>query len=112
MAQKQATRSRPKEQVHFARDPNYFKVYATNVVSRLTDSDLRIELLNEKFQEGRHTTYLADAGVILTPQAAKLLSLQLAALLKEAEKKTGEIVVDEKRSAIQKKLDVLVAGVG
>jgi hypothetical protein len=111
LAQKKGRRERKKEVVHFARDPNYFKAYSTNVVSRLTDTDVRIEFMNEKLQNGSHTTYVTDAGLILTHQAAKILSLQLGALLSEYEKKAGEIPVDKKRLAVQKKLDVLVAGI-
>ena len=112
MAKKEVRRKRTRPQTHFSRDPNYFKIYCTNVVSRLTDADLRVELMNEKLQSGTHTTYVADAGLILTPEAAKILSLQLAELLAVYEKKTGPIPIDKGRLAVQKKLDVVVSGIG
>jgi len=92
------------------RASDYQKFYATNVVSRLTDSDVRIDFLNEKIPEKNHFIFVADSGAILTFEAASILRDQLATLLGEREKKEGKIEVKSARRRVRRAKEVLVSG--
>lgn len=85
------------KEVSIARTPIFSKTYATNVFVTKTDSDFRIELLNEKFETEDRVQFHSDGLVILTNQAAKKLLLTLSKKIEEYENKSGEIEIDEDR---------------
>lgn len=87
---------RPLEVVE--RAPNYTKYYVTNVRVLPTDVDIRLEIFNERIPHEKHFDLIADAGVILTPEAASVLRDRLAEALKQFEEKHGAVVISPTRS--------------
>lgn len=92
------------------RAPEYRKYYATNVASRLTDIDVRVDFLNEKIPYDGGLYFVADSGVILTLEAAVILRDQLGALIEQHEAKRGKVNVDPKRSKVEVEEHVTVSG--
>lgn len=75
----------------------FTKQYATNSHVTITDSDIRIELFNEKFQTEQGWLVQSEAMVILSKEAAKKLAIELADRINEYEKDHGEIAVSADR---------------
>lgn len=87
-----------KQNVNLARTPIFGKTYATNVLTSLTDSDFRIELLNEKFKKDDDSwVYHSDHLAILTMEAAKKLYLDLEKKINDYEEENGEIDINNER---------------
>lgn len=89
-----------KETVSINRTPIFGRTYATNLIVSMTDSDFRIELLNEKFKTKDGWVYHSDHMVILTAQAAKKLLQDLEKQISTYEKEHGEIEVSEERGLV------------
>jgi len=87
--------------VRISRTPLFGRTYATNTFVSLTDSDIRIELLNEKFKNNDSWLYHSDHMVILTREAAKKLMLDLQKQISQYEEKNGEIEVSEDRTSME-----------
>ncbi|WNY27510.1 DUF3467 domain-containing protein [Methanolapillus ohkumae] len=85
------------EKYSIIRTPLFHKTYATNVSVNRTDVDFRVELFNEKFQTEDECVYHSDGLMILTAEAAKILSDCLSEKIKEFEKENGEIIVSRKK---------------
>lgn len=79
------------------RTPLFTKIYTTNIKVFQTDVDIRIELLNEKRETKEETVFYSDGLVILTPEAAKKLSLELNEMIQKYETENGEIKIRECR---------------
>lgn len=79
------------------RTPLFTKIYATNVKVFPTDVDIRVELLNEKRETEDETIFYSDGLVMLTPEAAKKLSLELNITIENYENEKGEIKIKECR---------------
>ena len=76
-------------------------IYATNVIISQTEFDFRIELFNEKFQVEDGWAYHSDGLIILTPEAAKKLLIDLQKNISSFEKEKGEIKTSEERMKLQ-----------
>ena len=79
----------------------FTKIYATNVILSQTDFDLRIELFNEKFQVEDGWAYHSDGLMILTPEVAKKLLIDLQKTIGFFEKEKGEIKIRDERMKLQ-----------
>jgi hypothetical protein len=79
------------------RTPLFTKTYATNVKVFQTDVDIRIELFNEKRETEDEIIFYSDGLVLLTPEAAKKLSLELNIMIESYENEKGEIKIRECR---------------
>lgn len=75
------------------RSHNFPKLYGTNLIGGGTEYDFRFELFNEKIKIGanNHWSYVSDALIILTPQAAKKLHSLLNKYVEHYEKDHGTI---------------------
>ncbi len=82
----------PKKEI--MRNPNYSKIYVTNVEGGLTSHDFRFELLNEKIEQNKKWIYVSDGLLILTPIGAKRLMKKLEASINVYEKEHGTIPED------------------
>lgn len=91
-------RATSKSQNFIERDANYLKYYVTNVMVHPTDIDIRFEVFNERQAHGKHWDLVADAGLILTPEAALLLRDQLGSALKKYEESHGQVKLSRLRS--------------
>ncbi len=93
ITQKKGSKSAPKS---ITRGHSFQKIYSTNLIGGGTEYDFRFELFNEKirFSPEDKWSYISDAMVILTPQAAKKLKGLLEDYLKKYEKEKGEISVN------------------
>jgi hypothetical protein len=60
--------------------------------------DIRIELLNEKRETEDKIIFYSDGLAILTPEAAKKLSLELKEVIEKYEIENGEIRIREYRN--------------
>ena len=91
-----------KIQASVLRTHNFQKLYVTNLVGGGTQYDFRFELFNEKIKidAKKGWSYISDALIILTPQAAKKLCSLLDKYVKEFEKDHGTL---EDPDPIQKK---------
>lgn len=58
-----------KKEIQVVRTPLFGRTYATNTLVAITDCDIRIELMNEKFRDEDSWVYHSDHMVILTMQA-------------------------------------------
>ena len=85
------------EKYSIVRPPTFKKQYATNAFVTMTDSDLRIELFNEKFKTENGWVYQSEEMLILTKEAAKKLSRLLEEKIRQYEKDNGEIKVSDER---------------
>jgi hypothetical protein len=85
--------SQKKKQTSVLRAHNFQKLYGTNLVGGGTQYDFRFELFNEKIKidANKSWSYISDALIILTPQAAKKLFTILDKYVKEFEKDHGTI---------------------
>ncbi len=85
--------SQKKIQTSVLRAHNFQKLYGTNLVGGGTQYDFRFELFNEKIKidANKGWSYISDALIILTPQAAKKLFTILDKYVKEFEKDHGTI---------------------
>lgn len=94
-----------KIQTSVLRSHNFQKLYGTNLVGGGTQYDFRFELFNEKIKidANKGWSYISDALIILTPQAAKKLFTILDKYVKEFEKDHGTI---EDPGLIQKNEDI------
>lgn len=84
------------------RSPLFNKTYSTNVLVSVTDTDVRMEFMNEKFKDGDDAQwiYYSDHLTILSMQAAKKLYVDLGKKLSKYETENGEIQVSEERAAL------------
>ncbi len=73
------------------RAPLFFKQYVTNVIGGVTDHDFRLEVLNEKFQDGKSWVYVSDGVLILSPIGAKRMFVKLKEMIDAYEKEKGPI---------------------
>lgn len=89
--------SKEKEKISVYRTPLFTKLYATNLRVFRTDVDFRIELFNEKFESEEETVFYSDGIVMLTPEAAKKLMIELTRAVEKYELENGEILVREER---------------
>jgi hypothetical protein len=93
--------AKEEEKFQISRNPNFCKLYGTNIICGSTDVDFRIEILNEKFENEEGEIFISDALIMLTPQAAKKLNKQLTEeIAKFEEKLGGEIEVSKERERI------------
>lgn len=90
------------EIISISRTPIFGRTYATNVLVSMTDSDFRVELLNEKFKTKEGWSYQSDHMVMLTKQAAKKLLLDLEKQISAYEDENGEIEVSDERQRVGK----------
>lgn len=88
-----AKKNQKQKKASVQREINYSKHYATNLIAGGTKYDFRFELFSEKLKvvDSNEWTYISDALVILTPQAAKKLHSYLEKYLKSYEKEHGKI---------------------
>lgn len=82
-----------RKQTSILRSHNFQKFYGTNLVGGGTKYDFRFELFNEKIkiQPNKDWSYISDALIILTPQAAKKLYSKLDKYIKKFEKDHGTL---------------------
>lgn len=85
------------KEIQVVRTPLFGRTYATNALVAITDCDVRIELMNEKFQHEDKWIYHSDHMAILTMQAAKKLLLDLNKKISKYEEENGEIEVNSDR---------------
>ncbi|MDQ1251210.1 MAG: hypothetical protein QG646_279 [Euryarchaeota archaeon] len=79
------------------RTPLFTKIYTTNLKVFQTDADIRIELFNEKRETEDEVIYYSDGLAILTPEAAKKLSIELKEVIEKYEIENREIRIREFR---------------
>jgi len=90
------------KEIQVRRTPFFGRTYATNTLVAITDCDVRIELMNEKFRDEDAWVYHSDHMVILTMQAAKKLFIDLNKKLSKYEEENGEIEVNIDRLSVDK----------
>ena len=84
--------SEEKKPKTIVRGRSFQKIYATNLIGGGTEFDFRFELFNEKikFPPDNKWTYVSDAMIILTPQAARKLQKLLDNFIKKYERDKGQ----------------------
>lgn len=87
-----------KNKISVYRTPLFTKLYATNLRVSPTDVDFRIEFFNEKVETKEGIAFYSDGVAMLTPEAAKKLSLELKKAIEKYEIENGEISIKEGRS--------------
>lgn len=77
------------KRISIGRTPYFQKHYATRVGVTLTDFDIRLDIMNEKFKDDvtNKEVLVVEQMVILTPLAAKELSIELQRIIKHWEEK-------------------------
>ena len=90
-----------KEEIHKMRNPDFVKLYSTNVAVEESDVDVRVYTYNEVLDfEDNERVAIADGVLILHREAAILLHEQLDEVMKKWAKEGKNLEVGKSRREI------------